>query len=174
MTETTFLTGEQLYIRAMRMKDKEQAAAWFEGPFPVNAPRAETFLREVHTETWHPRTSYWAIVRRESEEILGGAWMWSSDRLSGWLWIKMAPWLADADVLRADALRLLIPWLRDEHEYMEVSVEIPADEPASIAAAEGLGMAMNTRWRENVARPGHYVDLLVYQAINDRRETPDA
>jgi RimJ/RimL family protein N-acetyltransferase len=172
--QPTFLTGERLYVRAMRFADKEQAIAWFEGPFPVNAPRAETFLREVHHETWHPPTTYLAIVRLETDEVVGGVRMWSHDRRSGYLRITMAPCLADADGLRADALRLLIPWWRDEHEFMEMTVELPADEPKSIAAAEALGMVLNTRWRESVARPGHFVDLLVYQALNARWEAPDA
>jgi hypothetical protein len=30
------------------------------------------------------------------------------------------------------------------------------------------------RWRENVARDDHYVDLLLYQALNPRWEVADA
>jgi RimJ/RimL family protein N-acetyltransferase len=170
----TFLTGIRVSIRAMKLSDKDQAVAWFDSPFPINAARAETFLREEHTATWHPSTTYLALVRAGSDEIVGGASMWTDERRTGWVRIRMAPVLPDADVLRADSLRLLIPWWRDEHEFMAVTVEIAADEVETIAAAEELGMIPAVRWRENVARDDHYVDLLLYQALNPRWEVADA
>jgi RimJ/RimL family protein N-acetyltransferase len=162
----TFLTGERVAIRAMKRADKNHAVAWFEGAFPVNADRADTFLREAHTSTWHPDTTYLAIVRPETDEVLGGVVMWTDERRVGWTRITMAPVLEDADRLRGDALRLLIPWWRDEFEFMAVNVDIAADQPETIAAAEELGMIPAVRWRQNVARPDGYVDLLIYQALN--------
>jgi hypothetical protein len=42
---------------------------------------------------------------------------------------------------------------------------IAADETETVAAAEALGMTASVRLREHIARPGHRVDLLLYQAL---------
>ena len=173
MTQS-FLTGDRVAIRAMKLADKDQAIAWFDSPFPVNTARAETFLREEHTATWHPDTTYLAIVRPGTDEVLGGVSMWTDDRRVGWVRITMAPALDEADRLRGDALRLLIPWWRDEFEFMAVNVEIAADQPGTIAAAEELDMVPAVRWRQNLARPDGYVDLLIYQALNPDWGTSNA
>ena len=54
--------------------------------------------------------------------------------------------------------------MRDDLELMTAVVHIAADEPETIAAAERLGMAQGVRLRVHIARPGHRVDLLLYQA----------
>ena len=172
--KASFLAGEQIHIRAMKRSDKDQAAAWFDSPFPVNATRAETFLREELTATWHPQTTLLALVRLGSDDIVGGVTLWSEDRRVGWLRISLAPVLPDADAVFGDALRVLIPWWRDEHEFMAVNVEIPADRPEAIAAAEDLGMTHAVTWRQSELREGHSVDLLLYQALNPRWEVADA
>jgi hypothetical protein len=47
-----FLTGERVYIRAMVLEDKDCGVAWFDSEFPVNAVRAEKFLRDEIRENW--------------------------------------------------------------------------------------------------------------------------
>jgi hypothetical protein len=44
------------------------------------------------------------------------------------------------------------------------TLEIPSDQNVTIAAARELGMPLAVRLREHIARPGHRVDLLLYQA----------
>jgi hypothetical protein len=166
--EAPFLSGELVDIRAMKRTDKDQATAWFDSPFPVNANRAETFLREEHTATWHPQTSLLVLVRLGTDDIVGGVSLWTEDRRVGWLRISLAPVLTDADAVHGDALRMLIPWWRDEHEFMAVNVEIPADRSETISAAEELGMVPGVTWRQSVLREDHAVDLLLYQALNPR------
>ena len=82
--------------------------------------------------------------------------------------------IEDGDEVRVEALRLVVPWLRDEVEMMTVTASIPADELALIAAAEAMGMVRQARLREHVVRPGGRVDLVLYQALNPRREVPRA
>ncbi len=83
----------------------------------------------------------------------------------GFVWFHMAPWEAEADALRAAALRLIVPWVRDDLEYITLVAHFAADETATIAAAEELGMTCNVRFRGFVARPGVRIDRLVYQAL---------
>ena len=86
----------------------------------------------------------------------------------------MAPACQDADAIRAAALGLLVHWLRDEGEVMAVTVEVAADEPATIAAAESAGMVRNATLREWFARPAGRVDCHLYQALNPRWEVQGA
>lgn len=160
----TFLTGESVYLRAMALEDRDHAAAWFPGPFPVNAAKAEHVLRETH-KSLDPPELYLAIVRAADDTVIGGVRLWS-DRRAAELTFTMAPWVADADARRAEGLRLLVRWLRDEAEMMTITVTIAADEPLTIAAAEDLGMVRAGTLREWYARPGKRVDLHHYQALN--------
>jgi RimJ/RimL family protein N-acetyltransferase len=169
----SFLTGERIYMRAMLMGDKEHAAAWFDSPFPIDATRAEKFLKDEHQRPW-PRPTHLAIVRLDGEEIVGGARVHSWNGRIARLSLHMAPWLAEADDLRAEALRVLLPWLRDEGEYMVVRLAIAADQPATLSAAEALGMVQAVRLRERLARPGGRVDQFYYEALNPRWEAPNA
>jgi RimJ/RimL family protein N-acetyltransferase len=170
----TWLTGEHMYLRAMVAADKEHAAAWFDEVWPINAARAEAVLKDEHKADRTPRL---ALVRNDGDEIVGSVEVGTRDgyrRCS--LVFHMAPWLesGDADALRAEALRLVVPWLRDQVEVMVVTVHLAADATETVAAAEALGMTRSVQLREWVARPGHRVDKLIYQALNPRWEVRDA
>lgn len=171
-----YLRGPRVYLRAMVEEDKERGAAWLDGTFPVNAGRAEAALKEEHEGPWWSRSARrLAIALGQDDEVVGSARVTSHNRFRTCrLEFEMAPWRDDADALRAEALGLLVHWLRDETELMVVTVELPADQPATIAAADAHGMVLNGRLREWFARPGGRVDCVVYQALNPRWEVRDA
>jgi RimJ/RimL family protein N-acetyltransferase len=171
-----FLRGSSVYLRAMVEADRECGAAWLDGTFPVNAARADAALKEEHEGPWWARSARrLAIALTEGDDVVGSARVRSDDRnRTCRVSFVMAPWRDDADALRAEALALLVRWLRDESEAMVVTVELPADEAATIAAAEALGMERSARLREWFGRPGRRVDCLVYQALNPRWEVRDA
>lgn len=159
-----YLTGEHLYLRAMVAADKECATAWFDSPFPVNAVRAETWLKEAHASVDRPSSLHYVIVRTADDVVIGGVALETDYRI-GTLTLHIAPSLPDADALQADTLRILHPWLRDDLELMTFVLHIPADQPETIAAAEGLEMKPGVRLREAIARPGYRIDELIYQAL---------
>ncbi len=159
-----YLTGEYLYIRALVAADKECAAAWFDSPFPVNAVRAEEWLKETHGSVDRPANLQYVIARTADDAVIGGVTL-QTDYRTGTLKLRIAPSLSDADTLWAAALRILHPWLRDDLELMTFVLHIPADQPETIATAEMLGMTPAVRLREAIMRPGHRVDELIYQAI---------
>lgn len=171
-----FLTGERVYIRAMVEADKNCAVAWFDSEFPVNAVRAEKFMREQIKEILSARRKYYVIVRTDSDQVIGGIKLKSWDMRAADLTIRMAPHLSQdaADGYKADALRLFVPWIRDEHEFMAQTIEIAADENQCIAAAEEIGLHFGARFRGYLRRPGERIDLLVYQALNPKWEVLDA
>jgi RimJ/RimL family protein N-acetyltransferase len=171
-----FLTGERVYIRAMVEDDKNHGVAWFDSEFPVNAVRAEKFMRDEIKDIWAARRKYFVIVRTDSDNIIGGIKLKSWDFRSADLTIRMAPHLSRdaADGYKADALRLFVPWIRDEHEYMAQAIEIAADENQCLAAAEELDLYFGARFRGYLRRPEGRIDLLVYQALNTKWEVVDA
>ena len=170
----TYLTGEHVYLRGLREADKERAVAWFPSVFPINATRAEQFFRELSDHPWGAQNHTLVIVRSETDEIVGSIELRSWDSRTCQLQFHFAPALPDADVVWAETLRLVIPWLRDEHEMMTVDVSIPADAGIVVETAEDLGMVLGARLREHIARPAGRVDALIYQALNPRWEVPDA
>lgn len=163
-----FLTSDRIYIRAMVEDDKNCGVAWFDSEFPVNAVRAEKFMREAITETWAARRRYYVIVRVDNDQVIGGIKSKSWDLRAADLTIRMAPHLSpeEADSYKADVLRLFVPWMRDEHEYMAQTIEIAADETECIAAAEEMDLYFGARLRGYLRRPGERIDLLMYQALN--------
>jgi RimJ/RimL family protein N-acetyltransferase len=170
-----YLRGAQVYLRAMVKDDKEHGTAWFDGRLPINAARAEKVLEEEHKSPWDRPERRLAIARMDGDEVVGSAIVRSSNRRrTSRVDLRMAPWLDDADALRAEALGLIVHWLRDETELMVVTIELAADEPATIAAAEAVGMVRTARLREWYGRPDGRMDCLLYQALNPHWEVRDA
>src|SRR2546430_1873229 len=133
-----YLTGAELYIRAMVAGDAAHATAWFNTPYPVNADRAEAWLKDAHMSADQPRSLHFAIVRAAGDAVIGGGTVHTNYRKAT-LKLPPAPWLPDADAQQAAALRLVHPWLRDALELMAFVFHTPADQPKTIAAAEALG-----------------------------------
>jgi RimJ/RimL family protein N-acetyltransferase len=167
-----FLSGDEVYLRAMLEEDKNHAMAWVGVPYPVNAHRAEELLKERHKQFW-PNPRYYAICRTATDEIVGGTKLGLRLR-SMFVTFQTAPWLSDADEVQSAALRLMLPWLRDEWDMMVVTVQFPSDLPVLRGTAEELGMLHTGTFREYFARPGGRADALIYEALNPRGEIRDA
>jgi len=162
-----YLTGEDFYLRAMVLEDKNHAASWFKPPFPIDAFAAEAMLKDAHAKGWdEPDVLFLAVVRASDDEIIGGVAIEDQARRTAYLNIYSAPSLDEGEIWRARVLEVVIPWLRDELEVLVTRVEIPEDEQVMLAAAERLGLIPAIRLREAQARPGHRVDILGYQALN--------
>jgi RimJ/RimL family protein N-acetyltransferase len=167
------LTGERVYLRPIVLADKERVSAWHPGPFPLSAVRAESILKAEGEDA----SRRLVLVRREDDEVVGSVMVSSGDGFRRCVAeFHMSPSIgaAEADALRAEALRLILTWLRDEVEVMAATVDLAEDQSATIAAAEELGMVVAVRLREFFARPGGRVNKLVYQALNRGWEVRDA
>jgi hypothetical protein len=164
-----YLTGEEFYLRAMVLDDKDHAAAWLGSVLPVSVKAAEKLLEEAHEVGWdEPPVMHLAVVRKSDDEIIGGVAIEDQARRLAWLSIYSAPSLENGEQLRADVLRLVVPWLRDELEILVTRVEIPEDEVTLISAAEELGMLPATRLRQFKARASGRLDMLGYEALNPK------
>lgn len=161
-----YLTGSLIHLRGMLPSDKDTALAWFPGPYPVNSVRAKTFLEEEH-KGWGRRVQHYAICLNEDDSVVGGVRIWSSTSHAN-VTFQVAPWRRDGGAIRADALRVLVPWLRDERDLINSAFELAADDEAASAAARELGLVPGARLREWLARPGGRTDLVIWQAPNPR------
>jgi RimJ/RimL family protein N-acetyltransferase len=165
-----FLTGERVYLRGMLEDDKSSAIAWYDTIFPVNSAFAEEQLKEQHQEMWDVSKRQFAIVRSEDDAVIGGAAIvYGGDRLAE-IQLHMAPLLANGDSMQAEALRLLVPWLLEEHNMRRVDIELAADQEATITAAQELGMSEGVRLREFFHKRGGRVDALIFQVLNPNEE----
>lgn len=160
----TYLTGERVALRAIQLADKEHSVAWFGHDYAVNSERAEAFLKD-ELDDLTSRKLLLVIIRIDGNEVVGGVRLRLYPR-HAFIYLSMAPTLDDADELRGEALKLLVPWLRDEGEHIAVTVDIAADQHHTIVAAEEAGMEQTARFREWYHRPGGRADRLVYQAIH--------
>ena len=167
----TYLTGDHIYLRAMTLADKDHAPAWFEGPFPIDAARAEKFIKDEHKDL-SARMRYLIMALTKTDEVVGCVYLFSNGRTAV-VWFSTAPWRDDADALQSDTLRMVIPWLRDEATMACTDVELAADQTLSISAADELGMRLGVRLREHYTRPGHRVDKLIYQALGPAWTFPE-
>lgn len=170
-----YLTGERLYLRAMVEDDKQHAVAWHSSPFPVNSAFGENRLNELNDKVWDVRRHQLAVVRAADEQVVGGAMVESSNRdRKAWIEVHIAPWIEDADDLRADVVRILVPWLLDDHNMRRVDAILDSDHTAAISAAQSLGMFEEVRLRQFWRRPHGRVDALIYQILNPNEEHPHA
>lgn len=168
-----FLSGERVYIRAYVEQDKEVTAAWAGTPFPVGAPRGEKLLKDWHTEWW-PRTRHYALCDATSDDVVGGVTI-GIRNLVGEFIVTIARWRDDADELRAEAFKLIVPWLSEEWGLVSVQAHMASNEPACKAAAIEIGMSHQVTLREAFTRPGgSRVDHLIFQKLGRMEAGLDA
>ncbi len=168
-----FLSNDSVYVRGYVEGDKEVAQAWAGTRFPVGSPRGEQLLKDWHKE-WGARTRRYALCRSASDEVVGGVTV-GVRNLVGEFVVAMAPWLEDADELRASAFELIVPWLSEEWGLVSVTGHIESDQAATRAAAERLGMHHAGTMREFYARPGGArADDLYFQKLGSIEAKPDA
>lgn len=177
MTIATYLNGPRVSIRALDTDDAQHAGAWYPALFGTNASRGEAILKEEQESSG--REHRLGIVLTDGGQLVGGLKLYLKG-LHADADVTISPGRPDADDLRADVLRMVIPWLRDEAEYTTITAEVAADWPLMIAAAEELGMVRVVRLRQWLTRPGGRVDMYYYQALNPfwekaaTREAPSA
>lgn len=171
--KTIFLSGDTVYIRAYVDEDRETAAAWAGSPFPIGSVRGEKLLKDWHKE-YRPRTRRYALCRTADDQVIGGVTV-GIRNLVGEFKVAIAPWVDNADELRAAAFELIVPWLVDEWTMVSVLAHVDSDQPLTRAAAERLGMSHQATMREVHARPGGTrADDLLFQQFGTMEATIDA
>ena len=135
-----YLTGSRFFFVHWSKNDKDVHRLVRQSVPDQREPCLGVFRRDP-SFWWEQSTITLVIERVDDDQVVGGltALTNTSRRTRRQYSFHMAPALPEADVLRADALRIVIPWLRDEHEYMVVRLNVAADEHETVAAAEEFG-----------------------------------
>jgi RimJ/RimL family protein N-acetyltransferase len=165
--EAGFLVGETLYLRAWELGDAAHAAAWHVSPYPITRQRAEKMLKEDLPKR-ADRGVYTYIACRRSDDLPVGAVVADeSDRRTAHLTVHANPVLGDgAAAVKAELLRVVVPWLATERNSMVIWAELDGTEPAVVAATESVGMRPAAKLREAVWRDGHRVDKWFYEFLH--------
>ncbi len=176
----SYLTGRLVALRPLVLADKDVASAWHPSAYPIDASKAEEWLKESHKSIWARETHY-ALVRiagaatpeTGDDEIVGSVKIWADPRHAT-VTLSVAPWVEDAGAVRADTIRTVVPWLHDEREILVTTLVLAGDDADGIAAAEETGMEQTARLRQHIARPGGRTDKLYYQKVNRAWRFDDA
>lgn len=166
--EQGFLVGETLYLRAFEPADAAYPAAWHFSPYPITRVRAEKLLKEELTKQADRGRSTYIACRRSDDVPVGAVSVDEADRRTAYLKLRADPALGDdgAAAVRAELLRIMVPWLATERNSMAIWAELDGPAPAAIAAAEAVGMRPAARLREAIWRDGARVDQWIYELLH--------
>jgi len=164
-----FLTGPRLGLRQPVLADARHATSWHEGTFPLNQQQAEEVLKSTETHAWGSAPEIRLIAVSVTDgTILGGAIVERQNDRIGKISPNSALWLSpsERDDIHAEIIPLLVPWMLGELDLMVITIDVPADHPATIERATSLGMRPVVRLREHIRRPERRVDLLTFETIS--------
>ncbi len=164
-----FLVGETLYLRGLEKVDAKRSTAWRGSLFPITAERAEELLKKDIPEQARPRRETRLVACRIADDAPVGfalyqSWDWRTVDLSVGADIGLGSDAAAA--VKAEILRIVVPWLLLEREKMVVWLDVDAGEAPVVAAAEAVGMRPAARLREAYWRDGARRDHLIYEILH--------
>ncbi len=169
------LSGSQVILREFCSNDLDRVASVVGDPRVTDSLSFDTRSREQAAEMLsgilsrarqEPRTEYYLAVTTADDGLVGVARL----ELSGVQAAKGGGAVA-ADYWRRgfamDAARTLMDFGFRELKLHRLSVAIGPDNPASIAAAQRLGMTYEGRIRDHVYTNGEWRDSLLYSVLVD-------
>lgn len=173
-----YLKDDRYGLRAPVPEDADHAMAWYEGAFPIPAEAAHDLLTGQETIPWGMNpTIRLMVVELATGDIVGGVLVERKDDRVARLRLTAGgpdPSGEDAQRLRADVLRLLVPWVMGELNMMVAVIDVPADEAILIDAARELGLVEVVRLRQHIARPAGRIDLLMLERVDRQWGRGDA
>src|SRR5215218_10031134 len=162
-----FLTGPTLYLRGIEPDDTKSMIAWNPSPYPIPADLAlENLEKEAPADAeWH---EYQLVAcRRSDDQAVGSLRFESEDQRTCWLTVYANPTLGEeADAIKAELVRITVPWLLREREMMVVTIEAPESDHGIAAGAGELGMRTAYRLRESAWHAGTRTNLVCYEALH--------
>lgn len=163
----TYLVGDTIYLRRIELADAPFGMAWRGVRYPQSPDRVETWIKE---EMAKDRDAAWyGIVRKADDRVVGSARVGRAGGMAVGLTLRVDPLLGDRGLaFKAEALKLLAPWVVEEQHRPMLLMFQAADEPAMIAAALEIGMRQTARFRARIARDSERVDELVFQYLSPR------
>lgn len=164
----TFLVGETIYLRGVEIADAKATPRWRSSPFPLPAEVAEEQLKKEVPDQGRDRTQQLVALRVADDRPVGSVMIGYWHSSTAWIHDLYAdPLLGDAaGAVRAEILRVLVPWLLLERDKMAVFVEFAGGDPAVEEAAVELDMRFGYRLREAIWQDGGWRDEICYQVFH--------
>ena len=163
----TFLVGDTLYLRGLELGDATRPGAWRDSPFPIPKERAEEVLKKDEPKQAEHRKTRLVACRIADDQPVGSVtyqiWGWRTAELRVSADGALGP--AGAEV-KAEIIRLVVPWLLHERHLMAVYAEIEGGEPAMETALAAVGMRPAARLRDAIWRDGARHDHYWYEALH--------
>ncbi len=162
----TFLVGEEVYLRTFELGDEKNAASWRNSVFPKSTELVKTWIEEGIPKAGKQKTSFYAIVRKADDLIVGSVKTANFDTIVE-LDVHVDPLYAETGQRwKAEAITLMAGWAVDERHMPSVGVEIPASETVVAERIQAFGLRETARWREMFSINGKRVDCVLYQYHN--------
>lgn len=164
----TFLAGETVYLRGVENGDAKTTPRWRPSPFPIPTEVAEEKLKKDVPEQGRHRTQQLIALRIADDTPVGSVMLGYWHATTTWVGdLHADPALGDrAGAVRAEILRLVVPWLIEEREQMAVWPATVGGDTAVEEAAADLGLRRAYRLREAVWQDGDFRDEVVYEALH--------
>ncbi len=142
----TFLVGGTIYLRRIELADAPLGMSWRGVRYPQSPQRVETWIKE---EMAKDRNAAWyGIVRKADDRVVGSARVGRAGGMAVSLTLTVDPLLGDRGLaFKAEALKLIAPWVVEEQNRPMLIMDQAADEPAMIAAAGEIGMRQTALFR---------------------------
>jgi RimJ/RimL family protein N-acetyltransferase len=164
----TFLVGETIYLRAVENGDAKTTPRWRPSPFPIPAEVAEENLKKEVPDQSRDRTQRLIALTIADDQPVGSVMVGYWDyRTASLFQLYADPTLGvRGGAVRAEIVRLLVPWLMHEREKMAVWVETVGGDTQVEAAASDLDMRFAYRLREAIWQNGGWRDEVLYEALH--------
>ena len=160
----TFLVGEEIYLRRIEKADAQLTVSWRETLFPLAPERTESWITE---DSHKERRAHYAIVRKSDDRIVGSL-VTERWEIANYLRGYVDPLFgAQGLAWKAEAFRLVLPWMVDEQHRISLHISVAGDEAPVIAALLEAGAREVARTPRLLMREGgERVDLVRFEYLN--------
>ena len=159
----TFLVGEEIYLRRIEKGDATSTVSWRPTLFPLAPERTEAWITE---DLPKGQTAWYAIVRKTDDRVVGSLWTEQWDPAT-YLHGYVDPFHSEqGGRWKAEAFRLVLPWMVDEQHRVSLHVSVGGDEEPVIAALREAGAREVSRTPRLLYRDGRRIDLVRFEYLN--------
>lgn len=160
----TFLVGDEIYIRAIEPADSAYGQSWANSILPRSTERHEKWIKEEMAKA--KRQATYIILRKADDVAVGSFRTWRYDPTT-YARAYVDPLYGErGHIWKAEALRLVVPWLVDEQHRPRLALSVPGDDALAIEALTGIGARQVARFREQLRGWGGRVDGLRFEYLN--------
>jgi len=162
----TFLVGDEVYLRTLRVGDHKYATSLRDSVFPKSTALMKTWIKDELPKEGKNQRGHLAIVRK-SDDVIVGSVVSEHDDTAVLVTVHVDPLYGDTGARwKAEALKLVTEWEVLERHRPIVHTTVAATEMIVIETAKAFGMRECARFREMIFVDGQRVDRLWLEFLN--------